>query len=64
MQAKIKNAIANPQNYVLKPQKEGGGNNFFGQELQQILIKGDKIDQYLLMDMISAPILKTLMLRK
>jgi hypothetical protein len=26
---KIKDAIINPQNYVLKPQKEGGGNNFF-----------------------------------
>jgi hypothetical protein len=64
VQAKIKDAIANPQNYVLKPQKEGGGNNFFGLELQQMLQKGEGIEGYLLMDMIDAPVLQTLMLRK
>ena len=30
VQSKINDAIANPHRYVLKPQKEGGGNNFFG----------------------------------
>jgi hypothetical protein len=27
-------AIKTPENFVLKPMKEGGGNNFFGLELQ------------------------------
>jgi len=27
-------AIKTPENFVLKPLKEGGGNNFYGLELQ------------------------------
>lgn len=49
---------------MLKPQKEGGGNNFFGQQMKQILEKGEGLEQFLLMDMIDAPVLKTWMLRK
>jgi hypothetical protein len=44
VQAKIKDAIENPKNYVLKPQKEGGGNNFFGAELLEKLQKGEGIE--------------------
>ena len=29
LQVTIKHAIENPHNYVIKPQKEGGGNNFY-----------------------------------
>ncbi|XP_038067931.1 glutathione synthetase-like [Patiria miniata] len=29
--------IQNPEGYVLKPQREGGGNNFYGEELSQKL---------------------------
>lgn len=32
-------AIRNPDKYVLKPQKEGGGNNFYDQEAKEILMK-------------------------
>lgn len=60
----IKDAIENPHKYVLKPQKEGGGNNYFGEDMKQILIKDEGLDQFLLMEIIDAPILKTYMLRK
>lgn len=33
----VRDAIQNPSRYVLKPQREGGGNNFFGQEMVQPL---------------------------
>lgn len=26
-------AISDPERYVLKPQREGGGNNFYGKEV-------------------------------
>lgn len=40
----IKDAIENPHKYVLKPQKEGGGNNYFGEDMKQILIKDEGLD--------------------
>jgi hypothetical protein len=30
----VERAILNPHEFVLKPQKEGGGNNFFDEELR------------------------------
>jgi glutathione synthase len=33
----IDDAIKHPQRYVLKPQKEGGGNNIFGEEISEKL---------------------------
>lgn len=30
-------AMQNPDKFVLKPLKEGGGNNFFGQEIIEML---------------------------
>jgi hypothetical protein len=29
----ISDAISHPERYVLKPQREGGGNNLYGEEL-------------------------------
>ena len=37
-QAVIK-ALKNPHDYVLKPQKEGGGNNFYDDEAKELLQK-------------------------
>lgn len=51
-------ALKDPQDFVLKPQKEGGGNNFFGDEIRTILrdLDGKKErEQYILMDMIRSP---------
>ena len=46
----------NPENYVLKPQREGGGNNFFGPEIPKILktIRTDEQNAYILMEKIPA----------
>jgi len=46
----------NPENYVLKPQREGGGNNYFGSEIPKILktIKQDEQNAYILMEKILA----------
>ena len=33
----VANAINNPHSYVVKPQKEGGGNNFYDEEAKLLL---------------------------
>jgi glutathione synthase len=33
----IAEAIAHPHKYVLKPQREGGGNNLYGEEMVKVL---------------------------
>jgi glutathione synthase len=33
----IEKAIENPHSYVIKPMKEGGGNNFYDEEVKTIL---------------------------
>lgn len=63
-QAMVKVAIENPTKYVLKPMKEGGGNNIFGDKLRTILQSGKPKESYFLMEIINAPVLKTLMIRK
>ena len=35
----VESALANPHEFVLKPQKEGGGNNFFDEELKENLLR-------------------------
>mmetsp|Transcript_40554 Transcript_40554/g.87497 ORF Transcript_40554/g.87497 Transcript_40554/m.87497 type:complete len:737 (+) Transcript_40554:3-2213(+) len=47
-------ALRAPTEWVLKPQREGGGNNFYGQELVEKLIAGEGLAQYVLMSKISA----------
>ena len=53
--------IDNPDNYVLKPQREGGGNNHWGQEMKEKLLSlaGDPARaQFILMKKISPPVIK------
>ncbi|KAL8179312.1 UNVERIFIED_CONTAM: hypothetical protein K2H54_062864 [Gekko kuhli] len=48
-------AIADPERFVLKPQREGGGNNLYGAELKQVLEKikdSPERTSYILMDKI------------
>uniref|UniRef100_A0A667X2H3 Glutathione synthetase n=1 Tax=Myripristis murdjan TaxID=586833 RepID=A0A667X2H3_9TELE len=48
-------ALANPEKFVLKPQREGGGNNVYGEDIVRVLeeVKGDKRRAaYILMDKI------------
>ena len=57
IQELVDDAIKHPENYVLKPQKEGGGNNYFNEEMREILIKKENIKSFLLMTKIDAPVL-------
>ena len=61
----IKKAIENPHGYVLKPQKEGGGHNFYDEELHDLLIKNNTeyLQQFLIMERIEPPEIKAHMLR-
>ncbi|KAM5135597.1 glutathione synthetase [Mantella aurantiaca] len=48
-------ALANPEQYVLKPQREGGGNNIYGEEIREVLqrVKNSRErTSYILMDKI------------
>ena len=51
--AVIEDAIQHPDRYVLKPQREGGGNNFYGEEmaarLQEARAAGGGLGAYILM---------------
>lgn len=52
----IADAIAHPQKYVLKPQREGGGNNLYGGEMVKILKAASKpsdLAPYILMMLIT-----------
>ena len=35
--ASFENALKNPEKYVLKPQREGGGNNVYGADIKPFL---------------------------
>lgn len=47
-------ALKDPERYVLKPQREGGGNNFYGPDICKVLneAKGSERTAYILMDKI------------
>lgn len=50
-------ALSNPELFVLKPQREGGGNNFYGAEIQRKLPGMDETERkaYILMQRIFPP---------
>ena len=51
-------AVANPENYVLKPQREGGGHNVFREDIPRFLesLSDEKeCDAYILMELIKPP---------
>ena len=58
--------MANPEKYVLKPQREGGGNNVYGEDIRPFLeqIKNSQErSAYILMDKIQPPVTKNYMIR-
>ena len=61
----VQKAIINPSEYILKPQREGGGNNLYDDDLIKVLTTWDKKDiaQFLIMEKIRAPKIKHYMLR-
>ncbi|XP_043200663.1 glutathione synthetase-like isoform X1 [Amphibalanus amphitrite] len=64
--AAVKMAIANPERFVLKPQREGGGNNVYGLEIAKTLsaIKNSpERTGYILMDLIEPHVQPNYLLR-
>jgi glutathione synthase len=61
----VKIALADPENFVMKPQREGGGNNIYGQDIPEALSKMSDTERaaYILMRRIFPPISRTYMIR-
>uniref|UniRef100_A0A7S3FTU8 Uncharacterized protein n=1 Tax=Strombidium rassoulzadegani TaxID=1082188 RepID=A0A7S3FTU8_9SPIT len=69
----VQKAIDCPKSYVVKPQKEGGGNNYYDEEAKELLKKfidpatpleeRESFKQYMIMDRIYPPMIKAWMLR-
>lgn len=58
-------AKCEPENWVLKPQREGGANNFFGEELKRLLCEGgSSLSQYVLMERIKSQPMPCLLMKK
>ena len=58
--------MATPERFVLKPQREGGGNNVYGEDIKPFLesIRTSKErNAYILMDRIQPPVTKNYMVR-
>jgi len=53
--AAVQDAIQNPDLYVLKPQREGGGNNIYGKDLADRLSSGQGLSAFILMQRILPP---------
>lgn len=61
----IQKVLANPEGYVMKPQREGGGNNIYGIDIPEKLkaMTEEERSSYIIMDRIFPPISKSYMLR-
>jgi glutathione synthetase len=62
----IADACAKPHLYVLKPQREGGGNNLYGDEIREALLKMSVAERsaFILMQRIFPPVQRSVMLRR
>ncbi|KAJ2777980.1 Glutathione synthetase [Coemansia interrupta] len=58
-------ALADPTKYVVKPQREGGGYNSYGEDIPKLLgrISEEERRGYILMDLIRAPGFRNVLLR-
>lgn len=59
-------AVENPYKYVLKPQREGGGNNFYDEDVRKVLNRirqSHERTAYILMDRIHSPSVRNYMIR-
>ncbi|KAF9906663.1 hypothetical protein EC991_000388 [Linnemannia zychae] len=59
-------ALKNSDELVMKPQREGGGNNIYGRDIQESLktLTAEQRNAYILMDIIRPPVTKNVLLRK
>ncbi|XP_032594668.1 glutathione synthetase isoform X2 [Drosophila grimshawi] len=58
-------ALQTPQNFVLKPQREGGGNNVYGLDIPDALKRMSRVERsaWILMDLIHPPLSQGYMVR-
>lgn len=61
----VKMVLENPEGYVMKPQREGGGNNVYGSDIPPVLTSMSEVERsaYILMEKISPPISRSYMIR-
>ncbi|KAK1410758.1 hypothetical protein QVD17_37297 [Tagetes erecta] len=64
----VKNAIHQPEGYVMKPQREGGGNNIYGDDVKETLLRLQKEGSeeeaaYILMQRIFPTVFPTVLVR-
>ncbi|KAK9917481.1 hypothetical protein WJX75_004845 [Coccomyxa subellipsoidea] len=57
-------AEASPEDYVLKPQREGGGNNLYGDQIVERLKQRKGLAAYILMQRIRPPINRSTLVRE
>lgn len=64
--AAYKFALSNYEDLVMKPQREGGGHNIYGEDILDALKKLSPTERnaYILMDLIKSPPLDNLMVRE
>mmetsp|Transcript_16109 Transcript_16109/g.15826 ORF Transcript_16109/g.15826 Transcript_16109/m.15826 type:complete len:371 (-) Transcript_16109:116-1228(-) len=60
----IQEAKEHPEKFVLKPQREGGGHNFFGDQIKEELEKKDELWQYSLMARIFPVSFRAILMRE
>ncbi|KAG8200469.1 hypothetical protein JTE90_000549 [Oedothorax gibbosus] len=56
----VSKAMQNPQNFVLKPNREGGGNNFYGEDIKRFIENTNSAEErksYILMEHINSPLI-------
>ncbi|KAI8142421.1 glutathione synthase [Fennellomyces sp. T-0311] len=65
-QKAYKLALQNPDRFVMKPQREGGGNNIYGSDIVQTLKKltDEERTAFILMELIRSPPIENLMVRE
>jgi glutathione synthase len=61
----VKMVLANPEGFVMKPQREGGGNNIYGADIPDVLKKMHEKERsaYIIMERIIPPISRSYMIR-
>lgn len=61
----VKMVLENPEGYVMKPQREGGGNNIYGSDIPPVLMKMSEVERsaFILMERICPPISRSYMIR-
>lgn len=61
----VEMVLKSPEGYVMKPQREGGGNNIYGSDIPPVLTKMTETERsaYIIMERISPPISRSYMIR-